>query len=151
MTRRRRRRAATGPREELYPTLDLHGLTADEARRVAASWLRRQAAAGERLVRMVTGRGLRSRGPPVLKGEMEVLLGEMTDLVASWESDSLGGALRVKLHPHRPLPRRSRGPTIPADVDAALQRAAEEELSELGITPTPELLAAEIRRLSRGS
>lgn len=131
----------------MWPTLDLHGETADSARRLAEGWLRRQQAAGERTVRLITGRGRRSVGPPVLRGEMEDLLHVLGEsLVERVEVESGGGALRVELRRLRPSPVPR---PVLRDVDPELRRRAEESLVELGVAITPELLAAEIRRLKR--
>jgi hypothetical protein len=146
----RRRRPRPGPElGSLYPTLDLHGETGDSARRRAEGWLRRQRDAGERHVRIITGRGNRSVGPPVLRVEIEQLLRELSgELVArtSWEGG--GGAVRVELRPAAIEPTRPR--VRPSRVDPALRLAAEEALAELGITPTPELVEAELRRRVKG-
>ena len=48
-------------------SLDLHGLTEDEARAAVRSGLRRALKAGMRCVRIIHGRGLRSPDGPVLK------------------------------------------------------------------------------------
>lgn len=144
---RRRAKQRPAAREELYPTLDLHGQTADEARLNAARWLRRQQGLGEDVVRLVTGRGLRSKGPPILRGEIEHLLDELRGSVVSEATlDTAGGAFRVVLRPPpaRPGLRRATPP-----FDPALRRQAEETLSELGIAPTPALVEAEVRRLLR--
>lgn len=145
---RRRPRRPLPPRAEIYPTLDLHGRTGGEARALAARWLREQQGQGETVVRLITGRGLRSPGPPVLRGEVRALLDELRGtLVAEAVLDAAGGAFRVVLHP-RPPP--SRAPSAPAALlDPALHRLAEESLSDLGISPTPALVEAEMRRLLR--
>ena len=80
-----------------------------------------------------------------VKGPMEQLLRELSgELVARSVWEGGGGAVRVELRPapidpSRPRIRLSR-------VDPALRLAAEEALAELGITPTPELVEAELRR-----
>lgn len=133
----------------MYPLLDLHGLTAHEARRRAEGWLRARAAEGERTVVVVTGRGSHSRGLPVLRPEVEHLLDALRGAaVDAWEPTPDGGGFRVTL---RPPPAVS----TPHAADAAaltrhppeLRRRAEESLAELGITPTPALVRAEIRRI----
>ncbi|MFL5382838.1 MAG: Smr/MutS family protein [Longimicrobiaceae bacterium] len=145
----RRRRPRGEPPGSVHPLLDLHGLTADEARRRAEGWLRARAAAGERTVVVVTGRGTHSRGLPVLRPEIEHLLHDLQGTaVHGWETTPDGGGFRVTLRPPPAL-------STPAAAEAAslrrhppeLRRRAEESLAELGITPTPALLNAEIRRL----
>jgi hypothetical protein len=102
---------------------------------------------GERWVRLITGRGLHSRGRPVLREEIEHLLRELSgSLVRRVEVESGGGALRVELQSPQVPSALSRRAAIPG-ASPELRREAEEALAELGITPTPELLAAEIRRI----
>jgi len=145
----RRRRPRGEPSGSVHPLLDLHGLTADEARRRAEGWLRARAADGLDTVVIVTGRGTHSRGLPVLRPEIEHLLHDLQgSSVDGWEPTQGGGGFRVTL---RPPPVTS--PPGAADAAAlrrhppALRHRAEESLAELGITPTPALLRAEIRRL----
>jgi DNA-nicking Smr family endonuclease len=148
----RRRRPSSGGRRShhdlgsLYPTLDLHGETAESARRIAAEWLRRQRASGERLVRLITGRGKHSVGPPVLREEIERLLSELRgELVGRVEAESGGGALRVELRSPKDVPvQRAPRPTV---ASPELLREAREALADLGVAETPELLEAEVRRL----
>jgi hypothetical protein len=136
-------------RGSVHPLLDLHGLTGDEARLRAEGWLRDRAAAGERTVVLVTGRGNHSQGPPVLPGEIRHLLdGLRGALVDGWELSDGGGAFHVRL-------RRVPSPAAPPTPDARLlrglapelRRRAEESLAELGISPTPALVLAEARRI----
>jgi hypothetical protein len=135
----------------VHPLLDLHGLTADEARGRAEGWLRARAAAGERTVVVVTGRGTHSRGAPVLRPEIELLLRDLRgSTVDTFELTDGGGGFRVRLRPP-PAPRGA-GAAAEAALLARqhppeLRRRAEESLAELGITPTPALLRAEIRRI----
>lgn len=153
---RRRRRGAPRPEgpfrgwDEVHPTLDLHGETAESARRRAERWLREQQAMGSRTVRLITGRGMHSLGPPVLRGEIEALLRELGGgLVARFSPEPGGGVLRAELA--RP-PRRPPPPAPPRDPrlrDPELRRRAEEALWELGVDPTPTLIEAEIRRILR--
>jgi len=142
----RRRPDAWG---QLYPTLDLHGLTGEQARHAAERWLRAERAAGELAVRLITGRGRRSSGPPVLRSEIEALLYELTpDVVERYVLDSPGGAFLVHLSRRLATPDpRSRGGRLSRRVAPELRRRAEEALEELGVRATPELLDAEIRRL----
>lgn len=143
-----RRRSRTTPPElgRLHPTLDLHGETADDARRLTERWLRARAADGVRTVVVITGRGRRSAGPPVLPGEVQDLLAMLRgSVVASWEAEPGGGALRVELLPTKPPRRPPAEPPIPDDTE--LRRRAEQSLAELGVAPTPLLILAEMRRL----
>jgi hypothetical protein len=130
----------------VHPTLDLHGETAESARRRAESWLGEQRSGGEPVVRIVTGRGRHSIGPPVLPAEIEDLLRALRgSVVESFEVERGGGAFRVELR--RPEPRRPlrRAPAPPGAEE--LRRQAEERLAELGIAPHPALVEAEMRRV----
>lgn len=155
MARRKRRTPGFPPvpREawgEVDPTLDLHGLTADEALRRAEAWLRRMQGDGVRTVRVVTGRGTRSAGPPVLRGEIGAMLEALRgSLVSYFTLDSGGGAFRVGLERMvvRPVPRRAASSAFLRRTAPDLRRRAEEALWELGVDPTPALLEAEIRRI----
>jgi hypothetical protein len=130
----------------VYPTLDLHGETAESARRRAESWLGEQREEGERLVRIVTGRGRHSVGPPVLPAEIEDLLRSLRGSpVEHFEAEPGGGAFRVELRRPDPRPRSRPDPKPPGGEE--LRRRAEERLAELGISPYPSLVEAEIRRL----
>lgn len=160
MARKRRRTSGSRsplPRDELCPSLDLHGETAESARRIAELWLREQQSDAVPLVRVITGRGRRSLGPPVLPGEIEDLLTQLRgSVVAQFAIESSGGAFRVEL---RKPPRvrlappagsvRPLGslPSASTHDNAPLRRQAEEALAELGIAPTPELIRAEMRRI----
>lgn len=149
----RRRRAGRRPEgppgalwEPVYPTLDLHGETADDARRRAEAWLEAQRANGEPVVRVVTGRGRHSIGPPVLPAEIEDLLRSLRgSVVDEYVTERGGGAFRVELR------RKERRPATPRQAigrgNEALLRRAEERLAELGIAAHPSLIAAEIRRM----
>jgi len=144
-----RRRGPDEPaRGTIHPLLDLHGHTGGEARVRTESWLRARAAAGERTVVIVTGRGNRSQGLPVLRGEVEHLLALLTgEVVARWETTGGGGGFRVELRPPpATLSGRDDGRLLRGHPHA-LRRRAEEALVELGITPTPALVLAEIRRI----
>jgi hypothetical protein len=133
----------------VHPLLDLHGLTADEARRRAGAWLRARAADGERTVVIVTGRGSHSSGLPVLRPEIEHLLeGLRGSTVAGWEPTHGGGGFRVSLRPPAALPgAAAAAETLVRQYPPEIRRRAEESLAELGITPTPALVHAEIRRI----
>lgn len=150
--RKRDRRAPGEPRGTVHPLLDLHRLTADEAVRRTDAWLRARQAENVRTVVVVTGRGRHSGGTPVLPGEVALLLERLTGtVVARFATEASGGSFRVELR--RPSPADMPAPAAPAEplvlrrAPAQLRRQAEETLWELGITPTPTLLAAEVRRL----
>lgn len=149
---RRKRPAGRPPQPwgEVHPTLDLHGHTADEAVRRTEAWLRERQRDGVRTVRVVTGRGTRSAGPPVLRGEIGALLESLRgSLVSYFTLDSGGGAFRVELERVRSGPRRTTPTRLLRRADPDLRRRAEEALWELGVDPTPALLEAEIRRIVR--
>jgi hypothetical protein len=158
MSRRRRRSASGGPPipwDSLYPTLDLHGDTAEEAVRRTRHWLGEQQFRGLRTVRVITGKGNRSAGLPVLRGEIDRLLHTLRGtLVASYAPESGGGVFRVELRkaagrrPGSVSPRPPPSASTPPG-DAELLRRAEEALWELGVQPTPELIRAEVRRLQQ--
>ncbi|HEX2094050.1 MAG TPA: Smr/MutS family protein [Longimicrobiaceae bacterium] len=151
MARRKRRSSAprTSAWDEVHPSLDLHGMTADEARRRAEAWLRELQREGVRIARVITGRGARSIGPPVLRGEIGELLEALRgSLVSSYVLDFGGGAFRVELEQIRSQPLRP-VPPAPRPVPPDLRARAEEALWELGVEPTPALLETEIRRLAR--
>lgn len=140
------------PWDQVYPTLDLHGETAESALRIADRWLRVQRAEGARTVRVITGRGAHSKGPPVLRVEIAALLDRLRGrVVAGVQTESGGGAFRIELRraPRSPRAPRSAAPVRPApwEADPELRRRAEESLAELGVTPTEALLQAEMRRL----
>lgn len=152
--RRRREKRPAGERPpplDAYPTLDLHGETAGSAVRRAEQWLRERQLERVSRVRIVTGRGLHSAGPPVLPGAVTDLLRALKGrVVAASEREPGGGSFLVEiLRESRPASRAraAEGSAVPRH-DGELRRRAEESLSELGIAPTPELLAAEMRRLA---
>lgn len=155
MTPRKRRPDGGGlPREvwgAVYPHLDLHGETGERARHRTETWLRERWREGVRVVVVVTGRGLHSRGLPVLRGEVEELLHALKGtVVASWSPADGGGGFRVELRrPPSAPPRPAARPAHPGLGDPALRAAAEEALWELGVAPTRALLEAEIRRILR--
>jgi Smr domain len=154
MARRKRSPQSAPSRAEwgsVYPVLDLHGHRGDEARLRAEGWLRARQADGERTVVVVTGRGNRSQGPPVLRGEILHLLESLEgSLVASFEPAEGGGGFRVQLVRPKALPSltpEAERAALARQYDAALTLRAEEALWELGIAPTPALIRAEIRRI----
>lgn len=148
MSRRRRRpdRPPVDVDGTLYPTLDLHGLSAEEATRAASRFLAEQRSRGEVIARLITGRGLHSPGLPVLPGAIEELLRSLSGAtVRGFEREPGGGVYRVRLNPPDgpPAPAATR----PLTRDPEVVRQAEEALEELGIKPTPELVNAEVARI----
>ena len=80
-------------------TLDLHGYTGDQAEHRLEMFFDRvtRTSPGE-AVRIVTGRGTRSQGPPVLQGMVrDALTGWLSDHVAEWVVDVGGGAYLVRV------------------------------------------------------
>jgi Smr domain len=150
MSRRRRRKRsheASTSRGSIYPTLDLHGRTADEAEWEAEGWLRDRRGDGESMVRLVTGRGLHSVGPPILPATIEELLRRLGgSVVEGFEREPGGGAYRVRLTRGGVRPASLPRPVNSAAPPDVLREAAE-ALAELGVAPTPALLEAEIRRI----
>jgi len=143
------RRSASGRLEDvLYPTLDLHGYSREEAVRSARFWINERRLDRESTVRLITGRGLRSAGPAVLPPAIEELLQSLRgDSVRSFERETGGGSYRIRLVPLAPA---GRARTPPPPRNPRLVRQAEESLAELGIRPTPETIEAEIRRIIDG-
>ena len=138
----------------LHPRLDLHGLTGDDARIRADAWLRARRAERIRTVEVVTGRGNRSAGPPVLLGEVEHLLHALRGTVVdAFTFLPGGGGFQVELTRPAPPPARTlaeeRAARRVRTSAPELRRRAEESLWELGIAPTLALLDAEIQRLMR--
>jgi len=85
--------------ERVVEELDLHGLTADAAERRLEMFLDRVAvsARGE-VVRVITGRGARSPGPPVLQGLVrEAVTGRLAHRVEEWAVDVGGGAYLLRM------------------------------------------------------
>jgi DNA-nicking Smr family endonuclease len=79
--------------------LDLHGLNADQAERrlrgFLEGWARQEPGA---VVRIVTGKGARSQGAPVLRTRvLELLQGELARQVEDWAVDQGGGAYLVRV------------------------------------------------------
>lgn len=79
--------------------LDLHGLSADAAERRLGMFFDRVAvsARGE-VVRIITGRGAGSAGPPVLQALVrDALDGWLADRVEEWAVDVGGGAYLARV------------------------------------------------------
>lgn len=79
--------------------LDLHGHTADEAERRLEMFLDRVTKTSPGgVVRVITGRGTRSAGPPVLQGVVrDALNGWLSHRVAEWAVDAGSGAYLVRV------------------------------------------------------
>ena len=79
--------------------LDLHGYTVDAAERRLESFLDAQAVrAPDEVVRVITGKGTRTGGPPVLlKAVREALTGWLSHRVSDWAVDMGGGAYLVRV------------------------------------------------------
>jgi len=80
-------------------TLDLHGCNADEGERrvrdFIEGWRRREPGV---ILRIITGKGLRSEGPPVLIGRVrELLVGPLSSVVADYVVEMGGGSYLVRL------------------------------------------------------
>ncbi len=91
-------RSLLGSRPEAE--LDLHGRVARDAegavRRFVETWSRREPGA---VVRIITGKGARSEGPPVLRGVvLDLLNGDLAPRVERWNVEVGGGSylLRVR-------------------------------------------------------
>jgi DNA-nicking Smr family endonuclease len=85
--------------------LDLHGLTVEEARPLLGEFLNQCARRGLRCVRIIHGKGLRSRNrEPVLKRRVAVWLMQREDVLAFCQArsaDGGGGAVVVLLQGER--------------------------------------------------
>jgi len=79
--------------------LDLHGMTAPDAERRIRDFVRTQSRLNAgRVVHIVTGRGTRSQGAPVLPGlTRELLSGELAAYVVETGGLPGGGAVAVRL------------------------------------------------------
>jgi len=81
--------------------LDLHGLTVPAAREALVLFLQRCVREGWRCVRIVHGRGLRSKnGEPILRGKVGGWLGQREEILAFCQAqpaDGGAGAVRVLL------------------------------------------------------
>jgi len=90
--------------------LDLHGLTVEQARLALADFLNRSVHRGLRCVRIIHGKGLRSKNrEPVLKPKLGAWLIKRDDILAFCQArsaDGGGGAVVVLLEGER---RKARG------------------------------------------
>ena len=80
-------------------TLDLHGLTAEQAERRLRSFLTTQARVSTgKVLHIITGKGTRSEGQPVLPGVVRRLLdGELADWVTEVAGLPGGGGVAVRV------------------------------------------------------
>lgn len=79
-------------------SLDLHGLTVDEARRKLEAFLQRVARAHSgQAVRVITGKGLNSPDGPRLRPMVVEELSYSRELVAEWETSVDGGSVLIRL------------------------------------------------------
>ena len=77
-------------------TLDLHGLSATEARPAVRSLLKRHRSGT--VLHVVTGKGRGSAGGPVLRSLVSGMLkGELGPLVADWSLDDSDGGFRIRV------------------------------------------------------
>lgn len=85
--------------EPIVDELDLHGHTADEAERRLEMFLQRVAATDPGgVVRVITGRGAGSVGPPVLQAVVrDALNGWLSERIDEWAVDVGGGAYLVRV------------------------------------------------------
>jgi DNA-nicking Smr family endonuclease len=104
MGRRRESRPSGGTPRTLHGAtvseeLDLHGLTAEQAELRLEMFLDRAAAARPgSVVRVITGRGTRSPGQPILQSVVrEAFTGWLGHRVADWVVDVGGGAYLVRV------------------------------------------------------
>ncbi|HHY50336.1 MAG TPA: hypothetical protein GYA10_11370 [Alphaproteobacteria bacterium] len=105
------RRKLQRGRIEIEATLDLHGMRQAEAHAALSRFLHARAARGERTVLVITGKGLKKRGPDaaviieagVLRSMLPVWLAEenLAPIIAGWEPAGQGhggqGAFYVRL------------------------------------------------------
>jgi DNA-nicking Smr family endonuclease len=85
--------------ESPVETLDLHGMSADQAEtRVQFFFQRHATASPGRVVHVITGKGTRSAGAAVLPGLVrEMLQDELSDLAAEWAGLHGGGGVAVRI------------------------------------------------------
>jgi len=80
-------------------SLDLHGLHAraaeERVRRFIDTWARREPGA---ILRIITGKGARSEGAPVLRAlTLDLITGELDHQVDEWAVEVGGGAYLVRV------------------------------------------------------
>lgn len=102
-----RRRGAPGPRFDAHDrlldarvaaTLDLHGVTAMEAKARAESFVRTAARARPgSVVHIITGKGRNSPTGAVLKPAVRAVLRAAGPILAEWDEDVDGGGFLVRL------------------------------------------------------
>ncbi len=108
MTRRRKRGRAKEPEFGFFgdlldakpvAILDLHGDTALEAERRVRDFIQTQSRIAKgKVVHIITGRGLGSRGRPVLPGAVrKVLTGEMSRFIQEFDRDLDEAGFLVRL------------------------------------------------------
>lgn len=85
--------------ESPVETLDLHGTTARQAETKVRFFFQRHAATSTgRVVHVITGKGTRSEGAPVLPGVVrDMLEDELEDLVSQWASLHGGGGFAARI------------------------------------------------------
>jgi len=78
--------------------LDLHGKTVPQAERAVRNFLQRMAHHHPaEVVRIITGRGTKSEGEPILGPALERQLGELSEFVSEWQCALDGGSYLVRL------------------------------------------------------
>ena len=79
--------------------LDLHGMTARQAETKLRFFLQRHAqVSGGRVVHVITGKGTRSAGAPVLPGVVrDMLEDELGDVVSEWAALHGGGGFAARI------------------------------------------------------
>jgi DNA-nicking Smr family endonuclease len=111
-SRKKRKKTTSGPAaqpqltgiarllvESPVETLDLHGMSARQAEtRVRFFFQRHAATSPGRVVHVITGKGTRSEGAPVLPGLMrEMLEDDLSRVVAEWAGLHGGGGFAVRI------------------------------------------------------
>ncbi len=83
----------------VHATLDLHGATAEEARRLVRACVASSAGRSPgAVIHVITGKGKGSKGRPVLRGAVAALLkGELAPRVADWARDVDEGGFLIRV------------------------------------------------------